>query len=334
MFKVAGAVIDQYDDPKFVNHFQAQALFGKELLDPVQLDRLPDTSFAVKIAQAGNEYRRYPIQDPISTAVSCAYFLDQEATLPDELKKVAGYRLAAACEKHGIGIPEELKKYAETNQISVKIEKTVNSHSITDTEDFKKYAAATLAGELGKMTPEDRVLAALELFKIGADQYEPSVFDYVPKDVYGPYLKHALYERKELLKTAAHADMWVSTFKDLMTQQDKVTPTEFANLLIEFDKVAGFRERYKDGLVDPYKACFGGLKLIEKVAEDTECSAPRINDHVLTEAESRALRVVDHIEIFKANFPTSSEDYTKEMSKTASDKWGAAYLKARSMYFK
>jgi len=98
LFKFAGAIVDCYDDPAFVNNVKAQPLFGTALTTPERINSLPDECFAVKIASRSGYKRRFPVYNETVTKVSCHYFDTRYDTLPEEIQKAAGYHLGLACD--------------------------------------------------------------------------------------------------------------------------------------------------------------------------------------------------------------------------------------------
>lgn len=335
MLKIAGTVFDMYDDPAFMADPRGQALLGSELKNPEDLSKMKDTDFAVKIASDGQTYRKYPTYNPTATAISCTYFLQKEAELPAELRKTAGRRLVEACKRHDMDVPSALQKYAGSAAAQVvKIAHEVDSRSrVTDTDTLYELTERQLLSEFPRMTPENRVIAAVEVEKVaGHKKIAQAIYDYLPKDTYGPLFKTAMKARLAVLRGDGADDFKLDTFTELAKSAAELHPAQFALRLKEFDKLAGFDQRYAAGLIDPYKACFGGNLQIE--APQAELAHPVQDGQALDKTASDSMSVTQHVAILRAEFPEHTNGFVKEASKTLDPIFiGSTYERARKLYF-
>lgn len=339
MFKIAGNVFDCYDDPKFMGHVDVSKYLGSELIEPGDLTKLADDAFAAKIIGGGRPARRFPVYNEWITKVSCLYFLASENTFPDELKKVAGANLAAACAKYNLGAPAEIAKYASKDVTSnvVKIVKVAAKEPEATTEDeLGKLLAKRAEFDLIKMTPEDRVLLAAEMDKLGAAQYSREIYDYVPK--YGPNLERGVYDRMCLLKAADDntSGYLMSTLKALYDSRTDKDPLVFATELANFDKHAGIRARYKSGFTDAYKTTFGGSKkgpVEHGQFSSGEAEPPATHKGEEAVKEATEMSVAAHLNAIAEEYPKHSIKYAGAMIKKAGDKWGASFKAAWNKYF-
>lgn len=122
MHRLSGFVIDQYDDvdgrvlkglhpdpssiPEFV---KTAAHLGQD-----QLAKIADDRFALVLLNEGRKLKKFAMVDRGNTALSVAYLLKQAHLLPKEAVKIAAGNLITACQHYGLGIPDELRKTAET----------------------------------------------------------------------------------------------------------------------------------------------------------------------------------------------------------------------------
>ena len=335
MLKLAGNVIDMYDDPSFMADPRGQALLGSELKKPEELNKLTDKDFAVKVASDGVIYRKYPVYNQTSTSLSCAYFLQKEAELPDEFKKTAGRRLVEACKRYEMTIPENLQKYASSAASKlVKIAQPTAPSTINDADTLFELTERRLLAEFPKMTPEYRVNSAVQMEKVaGERKLAQMIYDYLPKDNYGPLFKIAMNARLAVLHGESADDFKLDTFSELAKSASQLHPAQFALRLREFDKLAGFDTRYAAGLIDPYKACFGGVLQIDQDA--ITLAKPVTSKGVeLDKIASDSMTVTQHVSELKTLFPKYTESFKKEAAKTVDPEFAdSTYAKARKLYF-
>jgi hypothetical protein len=273
MFKIAGTIMDCYDDPDFIEHPNTVALFGSEIFDFDTLERLGDRHFAIKIASNTGEHRRFPIYNELITNVSCQYLEDNKDTLPDEIVKSAGFYLGKACDQFGIDKTATVAECTESRPFRVVLTDEPNEELLLSKEATQRLFWKGIKEQFPEMTPLDRVATMTEIYKAaGAYAIEDqALWDYVPKDTLGPDFDSAIRDRHILANDTVSRTMWKEAEATIRSQ----TPLEGADTLATFDKLAGHDERYKDGLTDPYKACFGGFPLAKEAA--------RIVQHGLTE---------------------------------------------------
>jgi len=336
MLKLAGNVFDMYDDPAFMADPRGQAMLGNDLKQPDELSKLTDRDFAVKIASEGTVYRKYPIYNEVSTSISCAYFLQKEAELPKELRESAGRRLVDACKRYEMNVPEGLGKYASSGAAKVVklAEEAPKPSTITDEDSLFEYTERRLLAEFPRMTPENRVHAATEMDKVaGARKLSQAIYDYIPKDSYGPLFKTAMTSRLAILNGDNADDFKIDTFAELAKSAASLTPLEFSVRLREFDKLAGFDSRYSTGLVDPFKACFGGVLQID--APEQILARPHdANGNVLDKTASDSMTVTQHVANFKVAYPKHTTEFKKEASRKIDPQFsGSSFERARKLYF-
>lgn len=338
MFKLAGAVVDCYDDPTFMSSIAAQSMLGHELLDPSELHKLADRDFAIKIVDGNITARKLPIYNETITKISCAYLYDMADKLPQEVVKTAAARLASACEKFGIGIPSEFEPIERTGRYTVVLEQEQTPAAIRDEEELGKFAAWEAAKQFPRMTPEDKVILADELNKVGAAQYQPEVMEYVPSNTYGPLLKQAINDRKYILRgDESDNTILINALEDMYERRNEKSPLQFAIELATFDKVAGLRPRYKNGLTDPYKASFKkdkGSNPVEhgQAKNEHEAQAPTpVNVEVgsgLAKDAAEKMTVAEHLEAIAKHY-----GHVKNAAK-ADDTYGATFKTAWNLYFR
>lgn len=344
MFKLAGAVIDCYDDPKFMSSHHVQGFVGRELLPAELLEKLADRDFAVKITDGNVTVRKFPIYNEFITKVSCAYAVDSWSLLPAEIQKVAAARLSQACRKYDLGIPDQISAAEKTAGYHVRIQHETPKAEIREVDELAKEACWQAAKQLDKMTPEDRVIMAYNLEKVGAAHLRQDVFDYVPKSSYGPLLDQEIKNRAYILKSAEDltSKALLATLEDLYSSRHQKDPLSFAAELAEFDKIAGFRPRYKNGFMDPYKASFGGQKPEparakveggEYKGSDEPTPVDTQTGSEMPKEAAEQLSVSEHMELLAQRYPRGSKEYREQMSKTASLSFGDKFKIAWHLFF-
>lgn len=120
MEKLSGLVLDIYDDAGGTvlrELFKGPEGFPEvtkeaHVLSAQERDALPDEAFALILVDRDVELKKFATIDPGNTQLSVLYFLKTASRLPVEAQSVAAENLWAACEQHGLEVPEELKKIA------------------------------------------------------------------------------------------------------------------------------------------------------------------------------------------------------------------------------
>jgi len=121
MDKIAGLVLDVYDDPKgevlrgiFPTEESLPALIKEAShITPELHAQLPDDAFALVLQNNGETtLRKYACVDGGNTALNVEYFIKTAHKLPTEAQKVAAQNLIVACGWYGLEPPEELQKIA------------------------------------------------------------------------------------------------------------------------------------------------------------------------------------------------------------------------------
>lgn len=268
MFKLAGAVVDFYDDPAFFENTEAQELLRSRLISPERLHSVPDNEFAAIIKTASGRHRKFPIYNKAATAISGQYFEKIAGDLPEDLRNAAGFSLRGAHEQYGLPLPASLSDPFDlplTREVMLEPEieeaamgydmvvKTAEYAFMSDNRGLHVLEKVQRAADIAKTAAE-----------VGTNLEEQEVWDYVPKKGYGPMLKEALVQRETL---CASDPMLKAAFEDLMDEFPSLSPQEAPFLLFELDKMAGFDSRYGlNGIIDPFMGAWGGTLLPDKQA--------------------------------------------------------------------
>ena len=120
MNKIAGLVLDVYDDPKgevLRGIFPtADSLPGlvKEAshVTPELREQLPDDVFALVLHDEETTVRKYACVDGGNTALNVEYFLKTAHKLPEDAQKTAASNLVTACGWYGLVPPKALTHIA------------------------------------------------------------------------------------------------------------------------------------------------------------------------------------------------------------------------------
>lgn len=268
MFRVAGRVLDFYDDPDFIAHISARNL---DLVTLEKVGSLTDKDFAVKIDTGNGDVRRWPVYNKTATALSGRYFCKVAESLPENLRNAAGYFLKRAHLRHDLNLPFGLAG-AFPRPVSglVAIEESDEIEPI-DSRFLAKSAQEDFLSLMGSMAPQERFDRANKLFKIATVTgvgLDGRIWDYVEKERHGPYLRQELRDRHTLVKEGTTAHL-ADAFLGVMQEAIKGGPGAVTTSLETFDKLAGLCDRYDNGLRDPYLAVYGGLSM-EKLGSKEE----------------------------------------------------------------
>jgi len=285
MFKLAAAVIDFYDDPEFTKEAE---LFNGALVPPDKACTLQDRDFAVKIATAAGEHRKFPIYNRTATAISGRYFDKIAGELPDLIRKTAGFYLRGAHEQFHLDLPTSLRggfELPESRTILFEYQK--DEGGISEGEDVVKLAEEVFADQFNSMSVLDRVARAADISKAaeinGTDISRREVWDYSPKDFYGPFIEDGLKQRETLVRGDG---VLKEAYAKILGEFAHMSPREAPFLLYHFDKIAGFDGRYLAGVLDPFFAAWGGVPVVEKRAD----AAVELNYKLGTIARNDLLR--------------------------------------------
>ncbi len=269
MFKVAGRILDFYDDPDFIAHIGARNL---DLVPLEKVGSLTDRDFAVKIATGNGDVRRWPVYNKTATALSGAYFCEVADSLPENLRNAAGWFLKRAHLRHDLNLPYGLiEAFPRPVSGLVAIEEEDEVTPI-DPSFLAKSAQEDFLSSMGALTPQERFGRANKLFKIAAAtgiDLDSRIWDYVEKEKHGPFLRNELRDRHTLVKEGATSHL-ADAFLRLMSDAVKTGPGAILESLETFDKLAGLDARYDDGLRDPYLAVYGGLSMQKLGGKDED----------------------------------------------------------------
>lgn len=121
MNKLAGEVLDFYDDPQhiiFRERFPDPSLLPDyiktaHLLTEEEREVLPDDLFSLVLEDGDKSLKKYARNDKANTAISVVYFLDNGVSkIPSDMAKLAATNLVQGCGWYQIKPPEELLKIA------------------------------------------------------------------------------------------------------------------------------------------------------------------------------------------------------------------------------
>jgi len=264
MFKFAAAIIDFYDDPAFINTAHAEALFESALTPPEDTSNLPNGAFSVIVKTAAGVHRKFPVYNGLAAKFSGAYFEEIAESLPEEIRKTAGYFLKAAHERHDLSLPSSLDRdfeEPETRVVEYKPDLPVEGIAKTAEEGIR-LAEEVFSGRSRYLPLLEKVAKAHDLVEaatlIGVDLQNKDVWDYSPKDTFGPLFKDMLVQRDTLVK-AGGDNIRYEQFKALLDEAVNMSAREIPFLIYQFDKMAGLSNHYGlNGLLDPFYGTWGG----------------------------------------------------------------------------
>lgn len=127
MKRLSGYVFDNYDDVdgqvlrSLVENPTHLPPFVKTAarLTPSQVESLPDDQFALILFDGTDKMKKFATVDRGNTTLSVLYLLKQAHLLPPDAVKTAANNLIGALQAHGLSVPTELVKAAESGTSSV-----------------------------------------------------------------------------------------------------------------------------------------------------------------------------------------------------------------------
>lgn len=271
MFKLAGAVVDFYDDPDFHSSEAAQELIKEgQLISLEEVPNLQDRDFAVKIMTKAGAHRKFPVFNKTATVLSGRYFEEIEDGLPEEIRQVAGFFLKQAHERFSIDLtPSLLEEYEAPMHNEVVYTPKEDDGRIRSTEMVVKLAQYSFMENHRRMTPLEKTAKAIEIDlavrSCGEVITEQEVWDHVPKDEYGLGVEDMLRQRAELVKEAG--TKVAAAFDEILKEFAKMPANEGPFLIHQFDKSAGYDYCYGlGGIEDPFHGSWSGFPLPVKEA--------------------------------------------------------------------
>jgi len=226
MFKLAGRIIDQYSDPQF----GPDALLSEVGVPTAEeVAALPDSAFALVVKTASGKHRFFPMHTVKTAKVSAAYFNEYGYQLPTEWREKTAEALKTA--KQVVTLPDETPGVPVVSQ-----------------EQFTKIAHEAYLQLFDRMTPGERVKAAVELTDLNIT--DERVTDYQPAVTYGGLFKQGMIERKAILADSVEKS---NVLAHLQIKLAKLDALHGALLLDEFDQYAKVAGR----TMDAFKTCWG-----------------------------------------------------------------------------
>lgn len=249
MIKLAGLIIDSYDDPEFVNNPGLKAA-GVPSADAAA--DLKDRDFAILIKTASGTHRKFPLASPALVKISAAYFNEYGHQLPADMRKAAQFRIQEAANAAGITVSGDAAESASDPGTYTFV---VTGEPVDLRVGLSKQATVERAHEewlanYGRMTPPERAITAHQLHKV-ASITDSRIMNYVPKDDYGPHFERGMKQRDTLLRDdhIKHAQ-----FLDLKAKLPDMDAKRGAVLLYQLDKMAGIEDR----VLDAFLTCWSG----------------------------------------------------------------------------
>jgi len=275
MFKLAGRVLDFYDDPDFVTNLTAQSLFGDKLYAPEEVHSLPDKMFTVKIATRQGTVRKWPVFNKLAVRLSGEYFNAAARELPEDLRNTAGFFLKTAHQRHGLALPSALDQdfpQPETWIVELPSESSSEIMQEPTIQAMTKRAQDDFLSSLREMDPEERfnqANAIFELCKKAQVDLDSRIWDYVEKERFGPHLQDELQTRRTMIKEAS-GDVLAESFIQTLSKFTDQGLRKFAEIILSFDRQAGLDSEWDGRLRDPYEAVYGGMEMKKQASKESD----------------------------------------------------------------
>jgi hypothetical protein len=264
MFKFAGAVVDFYDDPEFLEDPDAQKLLGEQLLAPEDVPGQPNRYFAVMVKTAAGTHRKFPIYSKAATAISGGYFEKVASSLPSPIRDTAGFFLKQAHLLFGLRLPDTLQEPFPAPETGRLVEWDPEPEPEPASQgSLVKVAEYAFMDRHRSMHCLEKVEKAVEIAKLadttGVPVEEPEVWNYTPKEKWGPHMREGLTQREVHTQDPMLKEAFITTLGHIR----EAGPLKAPFLLYEFDKMAGYQDRYTAarGFIDPFFTFWGGFSL-------------------------------------------------------------------------
>lgn len=248
MLKIAGKIIDSYDDPAFLAHPDLKSSGLPSLED---LDRMPDRDFALVIKTAAGRVRKFPVGSADQVRVSAAYFKKSAELLPEDIQKVAASGISTAADKFSMAVSIPKMAAYPSNEVILKEYRDDSFEVGLDKQAAVKRAEDELIAHYGRMTPLERALAANDLNKV-AEVSDARIYDYVIKDRIGPNIDTGIRQRMTHL---SGDPVKTASLTCVLQRMKSVDPGRAAIMLHQFDKLAN----YSGEVLDAFRTCWGGF---------------------------------------------------------------------------
>lgn len=281
MFRLAGRIMDVYDDVKMQLLQKNLDKVGSLQFTPVdEVMKLPHDQFAlVFLTKTGRAVPKYPVHTADATALSSFYFEKLGHRLPVEVQRVAATFLKKAAEKWKLSPVKDLAKLAgseitsnvvDVRKLSEETPKEAapqhfalgTSYAI-DTPSQVKTACAYFEEHMGNLAPRDRrefaKNAAARAGELKVRVPAGAMLHKYAGEGFGSLLESARLERSALVKDDRDA---LKALDHLFEKRSSWKADEFAEQLEKFDR-ANHLERYwgqRLGIRDPYRSVFETIK--------------------------------------------------------------------------
>lgn len=301
--RLSGVILDQYDDPtagvirqRMQPHEIPYAWKTAALADP---SALLDEEYALILSDRGKTFRKYAMDNAVSTAISTFYLTRCGGKLPEEAQKVAAANLRAALVQHGLGVPAAIEKLAGGRRGVVKVANVVDvtgkdaPMQVTRTPyptNQHMYALSGTKTSAAKYPIDsyDRVQDAIKYFPRHEDEFtllerreyctkvasramtlgedvprKMRVYAQVSEKMSAANLRSGLFWRR---KHAGSEQVYGPMLRGIARDARQYHPEMLVGLLAEFDKTAGLVKMWDqpNGVPNP----------IRSVYKTAECCAP------------------------------------------------------------
>lgn len=280
MFKLAGLVLDQFDDPKLslVSFTDIPERFRElPVHAPDEMDKLAQDDYAVFIQTGQNDFNgigKYPIKRAGDAILSLRYFEKTASHLPPEARAIAGLNIKNALARHGL-IDEPIEKMASSNiydartfdkdQLPKNYSKLSDDNFALITDNGKLFPIHKKAGieaadiwfqtNYQKLMPNVRVEMATRMEKKASElgvKLTEYVKRYVPSNEVPFDISHRLEKRASYIEDKEDR----ATYMNLLDYANKVEPKTLADAMYEIEKKSSMPAFYDMKIEDPYIAIF------------------------------------------------------------------------------
>lgn len=231
MFKLAGRILDPYDDPNFGSDAEVKAA---GFMPAAEVAKLPDSEFALIIKTASGKHRFYPIATPHMAKLSAAYFARYGHQLPAEDREK---------------VVSVLRREVGDEFIEPRSPDVAPGQPVEDVAKLASVALNAYLGVFDRMTPGERACAAAEMAELDID--DPRVTDYLPSVEFGALFKQGMLERRAALADSPEGR---AALDQVAVKLAAVGAVRGAFILDEFDQMMKIGKR----VTDAYRTTWGG----------------------------------------------------------------------------
>lgn len=299
---IAGQIFDIYDDVSYsVAKEHKDELSGSAVMDPLEVEKLADSKFALIIKTAsGRKVRKYPIADKDSTKLSSVYFKHQKCKMHPAIAKKAEAGFSGNGD-NSIDIANLASYDAVTH--------AYGKYPLHDASHVKE-AMSRFKHTTQRMEPREKYAYAHAIVERAADlnlMVDGPVLGYVASEINPVSVKLGCLARRQSIFDK-------SLLSDLSEIESNPSPERFE----QFDKVAGLSSYVSEGKIpDAYETCFSCIKVASLDDEKIKSISPTVIEQLFDPMFAKEW-IKDPVAVYKS-LPMPTQAMIDKQASVSSD---------------